>query len=175
MAAGLPAWYFYVRSGRPTLSAVTTCAGRRKSLLNRQPLLLPMKPLLWLLLFTGCAPLRAWSQGPDPIYGLGICTSGNYLINQAVAPTSGPGPACCVPAANDPGLRGFPGCLEEGFTGFVNGDPAGRLQHISRGDGVTLPGRLGCVRKRLAPFNPRSGLHPECFCGPGWWFYPLNR
>ena len=107
-----------------------------------------MKPLLWLVLLTGLAPLRALSQGPDPVYGLGVCTSGSYHINQAVAPTPGPGGAGYVPAANDPGGHGFPGRPEEAWTGWVHGDPAGEAA-------TRLPGSRPVPGKRP---GRRAGL-----------------
>jgi hypothetical protein len=117
-----------------------------------------MKPLIWLMLFTGCMPLQASSQEPDPIYGLGVCTSGTYHINQEVASSSGPGDAPCVPAANDSSRHRFLTRFEEGCTSFVNGDPREGLQHVSRGEDVTILDGWGAYEQDLQQAGPDAAI-----------------
>lgn len=114
-----------------------------------------MKTLIWLIPLAFCIPPRAFSQHPDPIYGLGICTSETDRVLQDVVQKSGIRQASPVPAPIDSSLLTFRPHFEEGLQRFINGDATLWKQHVSNGREVTIFGGWGAYEKGWAQVGPR--------------------
>ncbi|MBC7919848.1 MAG: hypothetical protein H7Z75_02040, partial [Ferruginibacter sp.] len=117
--------------------------------------------LLLLLLLSGGG---AFAQ--DPIYGLGICTSGSYERWPSVSPDPSH-TENSVAKAVDSSFGAFLLQFEEGLNRFVNGDPTLWQRHTWQGEDATLMGEWGAYERGGRQVDPRYDWASARFSASG--------
>jgi hypothetical protein len=110
-----------------------------------------MKRIVWLLLLISITGGRTFAQ--DPIFGLGICTSGIPGFSPT-SPDNTDTPRTET-SMSDSSWQAFLPRFEEGLQRFVNGDPTLWKQHAWQGEAATLMGGWGAYEKGWTLVGPR--------------------